>query len=363
MMALQMGACSKPVATPPALRLSQVLGGTNTDGFLRAETERTFNFPADHAAHPGFRNEWWYVTGNLQSEDGRRFGYQVTFFNAATSPPKGGETIASAWASDKLWMGHLALTDVENGKHYAFERFTRENPGLAGVNAVPFKLWLEDWQLTSINADAELPWQLHAGADKVHVDFVLTPSKPPVLQGKLGLSRKNAERGNASYYYSMTRLATQGELRLGDEVILVTGNSWLDREWSTSALGAEQRGWDWFSLQFNDGQELMYYHLRREDGTADSFSQGNWTDADAGQALITPGDIRLEPLAQWTSPAGIGYDTRWRLQYGGRSMIVDALLADQYMPLSIPYWEGAVRVVDEATSTEIGRGYLEMVRE
>jgi predicted secreted hydrolase len=355
-------ACSKPRSIPSALPLSQVLGGDNTAGFLRAETERTFSFPADHAAHPGFRNEWWYVTGNLQSKEGRRFGYQVTFFNAAILS-QDVVAIPSAWASDALWMGHLALTDVESGKHYAFERFTRENPGLAGVTSVPFKLWLEDWQLASVNADADFPWQLHAGADNVRFDFVLTSSKLPVLQGERGLSRKNAEAGNASYYYSMTRLATQGELRLGDEVILLTGDSWLDREWSTSALGPNQQGWDWFSLQFNAGQELMYYNLRDGNGASDLFSQGNWTDIDARQTRITPADIRLAPLAQWTSPTGVDYDTRWRLQYGGRSMIVEALVAGQYMALSIPYWEGAVRVLDEATSTEIGWGYLEMVRE
>lgn len=358
---LLLSACEPATAPQPSLRLAEVLGGTNTAGFLRAEQPREFSFPADHGPHPGFRNEWWYVTGNVETAAGRHFGYQVTFFNAAldSEPPNG----ASAWQGNTLWMAHLAVTDVDSGKHVALERFSRANPGLAGAALNPFRVWLENWQLHSLNNDNDFPWQLQASDGDVSLSLQLLPLKPPVLQGNSGLSRKSAEPGNASYYYSMTRLQTAGVLRLGNEEFIVSGNSWLDREWSTSALGADQRGWDWFSLQFADGQELMYYQLLNAKGVADANSHGNWTDAGSMQTPVEPNQLVLLPLASWTGPDGVAYTTRWQLQYRGSTWLVEALVDDQYMALSLPYWEGAVRVTDAASGTEVGHGFLEMVRQ
>ena len=227
--------------------LQDVLGGETDARFQRADDPRAFSFPVDHGLHAGFRNEWWYLTGNLFTEQGRRFGYQLTFFYTALAPP-GELDSQSLWDSERMWMAHLAITDVQQGEHHAVERFTRENPLLAGGRSS--RIWLEDWELTH-DQDADL-WQLHAvdQAEGMGVgSLLLRPLKPPVLQGQQGLSRKSPEPGNASYYYSLTRLFTEGEIEVEGERFQVSGLSWLDREWSTSALAPDQSGWNWFSLQ------------------------------------------------------------------------------------------------------------------
>jgi predicted secreted hydrolase len=357
-----LAACHRePPATPAAFDLGSVLGGDDTSGFLRADSPRTFTFPEDHALHPGFRNEWWYFTGNLDAEDGRRFGYQLTFFNAGlpSSSDTQREPSDSAWHSERLWMAHAALTDVATETHHARERFSRENPGLAGATLEPFRVWLDDWRLSG---DANGPWRVQVSDEHFALDLELTATKAPVLQGNDGLSQKSPEPGNASYYYSVTRIATRGTVRTGDAIFNVSGSSWLDREWSTSALADDQSGWDWFSLQFDDGRELMYYQLRTTSGSAHPSSQGNWTGPDARQTLVTADEVVLTERDTWTSPAGVTYATEWSLDYGGQRWHIDAVLDEQLMDLTIPYWEGAVDVFDESR-TRVGRGYVEMVRE
>jgi predicted secreted hydrolase len=365
-----LGGCQPAPPAEPQLRVGDVLGGGEAAGFLRADAPRVFAFPQDHALHPGFRNEWWYITGNVSSADGRRFGYQVTFFTTAVRPPATAvlataqpSPTVSNWDSERVWMAHLAVTDMEAGEHYAFERFSRENPGLAGAQTSPFKVWLDDWQLTGSAADDTLPWTLQVAAGDFSLRVELQPLKPPVLQGEQGLSQKSPEPGNASYYYSMTRLATHGELHLGAETFAVAGNSWLDREWSTSALASDQTGWDWFSLQFDDGQELMYYQLRDTGGKAHPGSGGNWTDLNAQQTPVTPAQVQLEPLQSWRSPQGIDYTVAWRLHYADQVWRIEAVLENQLMDVSFVYWEGAVVIRDESSGATIGRGYLEMVRQ
>jgi predicted secreted hydrolase len=368
-----MQGCSPPADIAPdagGLQLSKVLGGDDTAGFLRAADPRSFSFPEDHGLHPGFRNEWWYFTGNLETAEGRRFGYQLTFFTAAVAPhaepsftaaaPVTEAPPASAWRSERLWMAHLALTDVEAGVHYAVERFSRENPALAGAQAEPLRVWLEDWQLTQVDVDGS--WRLQAADGELALDLLLVAQKAPVLQGENGLSRKSPEPGNASYYYSLTRLQTRGTVRTAGGEFSVSGSSWLDREWSTSALAADQSGWDWFSLQFNNGQELMYYQLRDAAGKVHPNSQGNWTDVDANQTLITPDRIALTELDHWTSPTGIRYTTAWSMALDGNAWQIRAVLPGQWMNLTIPYWEGAVDILDDEGS-RVGSGYLEMVRQ
>jgi predicted secreted hydrolase len=354
-----LASCSDEAITTSPLQLDQILGGGNTEGFLRADAPREFVFPADHGPHPGFRNEWWYLTGNLHTAEGRRFGYQVTFFNAAMRPP-GATGADSAWDSERLWMAHFAITDVETGTHQKRERFSRENPGLAGAQVSPFKVWLEDWTLTGTGND--YPWLLQVADEDLALNLDLSSSKPPALQGQNGLSQKSPAAGNASYYYSLTRMPSSGEITIGTDVFQVNGDSWLDREWSTSALADDQKGWDWFSLQFDDGQELMYYQLRTLSGAAHANSQGNWTDQNGNQQVIGNADITLEEVAWWTSPAGVDYATEWRMRYQDNAWLVKAVLAAQLMELSIPYWEGAVDVFD-SEGKMVGRGYLEMVRQ
>lgn len=356
-------ACQPERAPDVGLRVGDVLGGENTEGFLRATTPRSFSFPQDHALHPGFRNEWWYMTGNVSTAEGRRFGYQVTFFTTSMRPPMTGETSTSAWNSDRIWMAHLALTDVDAGTHQAFERFSRENPGLAGAQLSPFKVWLDDWHLSGTTNNDDLNWSLHASEGDIALNLDYRALKSPVLQGNEGLSQKSPTEGNASYYYSMTRLATLGEIRIGGDAYEITGTSWLDREWSTSALASDQSGWDWFSLQFDDGQELMYYQLRDNNGAAHPYSSGNWTDNNAQQTPVTTDQIQLEPLRTWRSPQGIEYPVSWRLSYSGKVWRVESVLDDQQLDLSFVYWEGAVVIRDDVSGDELGRGYLEMVRQ
>lgn len=373
LLATALQSCSNDAAPAPsetALNLQAALGGDAEDGFLRADGPRDFSFPADHAQHPGFRNEWWYLTGNLDADDGRRFGYQLTFFSIALKPAGPSPQPQSAWDSDTLWMAHFAVTDRAGNTHHAFERFSRGNPGLAGVSAAdafdgnPWRVWLDDWRVEGSNTDDTFPWQLQAGGGdlQLSLQLQLQPGKAPVLQGDAGLSRKSATPGNASYYYSYTRMPTSGEIRLGEERIVLQGNSWLDREWSTSALDADQVGWDWFSLQFDDGSELMYYQLRTLEGGAHPASAGSFTDANGLQQTLSMNDITLQPLEEWTSPSGTAYTTLWSLQWQGRSLQVRAIVQEQWMNLSLPYWEGAVDVLDAQNGAVVGRGYLEMVR-
>lgn len=339
--------------------LNSALGGVADAGFARALEPRTFQFPADHAAHPSFRNEWWYVTGNLQTANGRHFGYQVTLFRIALSPHEPDR--ASAWASNQVWMGHVALTDVSAGEHLHAERFARGAAGLAGQSVRPFRVWLEDWQILG-GADGGFPWAIGVKTDDFTLNLQLRPQKAPVLQGDRGLSQKSSAPGNASYYYSMTRLQTLGEVYRDGQRFTVTGDSWLDREWSTSVLGDDQAGWDWFSLQLQDGHELMFYRLRKHSGETDSHSAGKWVLPDGSAESLAMQDVTLKPLRYWQAKSGKQYPVEWEMQLPDkqRRWRVTALLDDQLMRSSVIYWEGAMQVTDAGSGERLGYGYLEM---
>ena len=352
-----LGGCDRPPRDSGGLRVAEALGEVDAEGFARATEVRPFRFPRDHGPHPDYRNEWWYITGNLQADDGRRFGFQVTFFRIAVQP----ESIdsPSAWRTNQIWMGHAALTDVANEKHLAYERFARQAVGLAGAAVAPFRVWLEDW---SIQADqAHETWQLKLPTDGFDLELEMLSASPIILQGDEGLSQKSSEPGNASYYYSIPRLRAAGWLTMNGESLALKGLAWLDREWSTSALSSEQVGWDWFSLQLQDGRNLMYYQLRRKDGAADPHSSGSLSDAKGLRRRLNPDHVNLTPLTHWRF-GDKGYPLEWRLQLQGEPYPwrVRALVADQEMRLSVHYWEGAVEVTEEVTGKALGRGYLEM---
>ncbi|MEZ5449976.1 MAG: lipocalin-like domain-containing protein [Thiolinea sp.] len=344
---------------PSASDLNSALGGIADAGFERALAPRAFHFPQDHAAHPAFRNEWWYVTGNLQTDAGQAFGYQVTLFRIALSPQA--PTNDSAWASNQVWMAHVALTDVKAQQHLHDQRFARAAVGLAGQSTQPFRVWLEDWQMVG-TANGEFPWSITVKTDDFNLNLLLQTDKPAILQGNHGLSQKSSAPGNASYYYSLTRLQTSGDIYRNGQRHVVYGESWLDREWSTSALGAEQAGWDWFSLQLTDGHELMFYRLRRKDGSADPHSAGKWILPDGGSETLDLQGITLRPLRYWKAASGASYPVAWQLDLAQqqRHLRVEALVDDQLMQTGVTYWEGAVRVVDSDSGKEIGRGYLEL---
>jgi predicted secreted hydrolase len=351
-----------PVSPSPPPALAALLGGDDTAGFERATAPRPFRFPEDHGPHPGFRHEWWYFTGNLRTPEGRRFGYQLTFFRFALSPP-GAAARASRWAATQAYMAHFTLADAAGRRFRFFERAGRGALGLAGASPKPFRVWIDDWTAEG-GATSLLPIRLHALGGGVSIDLLLDAGKPVVPQGDRGLSRKGAEPGNASYYYSMTRLATRGSVRLDGTPFPVEGSSWLDREWGTSALGKEQAGWDWFALQLSDGRDLMFYRLRRTGGGADPYSAGALVLPDGSWKVLSLADVRIDALDHWISPeSGARYPSRWRLRLPSEGLALDIvpLLPDQELRTSIRYWEGAVSVGGTAHGKPIGgEGYVEL---
>lgn len=359
---LLLAGCTDPAPVPrdtPQLSLSETLGRDQSAGYARALQPRPFVFPADHGPHPEFKTEWWYYTGNLAAADGRRFGYQLTFFRIALAPEQ--TPRASAWGTNQLTMAHFALTDPKGKRFLSAERFARNALDLAGAQAAPFRVWLEDWQASG--PQQSFPMRLQAATEQAAIDLTLEPGKPVVLQGEQGLSRKSAEAGNASYYYSLTRMPTRGSLQLGDEEFQLVGNSWLDREWSTSALAANQSGWDWFALQLDDGHELMYYQLRLKDGSIDPASAGVWVRPDGSSRLLGQGEVSLESPKTWTSPRGGSYPASWRLQVAQEdlNLTIEPLLADQELDVTIRYWEGAVKISGERNGQRVsGYGYVEL---
>lgn len=350
---------STPQREGDDLSVNRLLGGEADAGFARADSLRPFVFPDDHGPHPRFRSEWWYFTGNLATETGRRFGYQWTLFRFALEPQS--PQRPSQWATNQIYMGHLTLTDVEAGTFHAFERLERGSLGLAGARSEPLALWVEAWQLREQD-DGRLRLQAQGSNDTV-LDLTLQPAKPVVLQGERGLSRKSAEPGNASYYYSIPRLRTEGTVQANGERFEVQGLSWMDREWSTSALGPEQSGWDWFALQLSDGHDLIFYRLRRNDGSTDPHSAGTFIGPDGGAKRLAAADVRLQVLDHWRSDDGVTYPSRWRLRIPAADLDLEVVpvLADQELDLSVRYWEGAVDVRGRHGDLKItGRGYAEL---
>ncbi|MBP2682595.1 MAG: hypothetical protein H6Q79_634 [Deltaproteobacteria bacterium] len=352
-----------PHPAPSSLPASAavLLGGEDPGGFARATAPRAFRFPDDHGPHPEFRHEWWYFTGNLRGPGGRRFGYQLTFFRFALSPDPPAR--ASRWAANQAYMAHFAVTDVQGNRFRHFERTGRGALGLAGATARPLRVGLDDWSAEGSKAST-LPIRLRATEVEASVDLVLDTTRPIVLQGDRGLSRKSAAPGNASYYYSMTRLATRGSVRIDGVSFPVEGNSWLDREWGTSSLEKGQAGWDWFALQLSDGRDLMFYRLRRGDGVTDPFSAGTLVLPDGSVRPLSADDVRIETLGSWRSPeSGARYPSRWRMLLPSEGLELEVVprIADQELRTSVRYYEGAVGVRGTSRGEAVeGDGYVEL---
>ena len=336
--------------------LNEQMGSTPSPGFARALAVREFDFPRDHGAHPEFATEWWYFTGNLYDVEQRRFGYQLTLFRVGLLP--GHPTDDSTWRANQLYMGHFAVSDIAGKEHHSSERFSRSAAGLAGAKNPPLEVWLGPWSIRGDEAGL-FPLELQASTADLEIMLTLEAgNRGRVLQGEKGLSRKGADPGNASYYYSYTRLPTHGHLRLGTQRFGVTGNSWFDREWSSSALAKDQAGWDWFALQLEDGRDLMYYRMRDLQGRAQAFSNGILVMPDGSTAPLSPETVELRPVRHWLSDSGIRYPVAWRLKVPDHDLDlhVEAALDAQHMPLTVEYWEGAVNV----SGNQRGVGYLEL---
>ena len=397
--------CGNDVRTPPSATLSitELLGGSDTL-HARAAGQREFTFPRDHGPHPGYRTEWWYFTGNVTAADGRELGYQLTFFRSALTDSasyaraSGGER--SALRGRHAYMAHFGVTDGGTGVFRAAEKFARGAAGLAGaevggvagggvagggvagaeagriagatVAGLPapapprtsgaLRVWLEDWEAESV-ATSTFPLRLRARADDIAIDLLLERGKPIVLQGDRGLSRKGPEPGNASYYYSLTRMPTRGSIRTAAGTWNVSGLSWLDREWSTSVLSPGVTGWDWMSLQLSDSTELMLYRLRRSDGSVDPFSAATFVAPDGTTTGFAADAFTMVPTGEWRSAAGVSYPVAWHVAIPALDLELDvaAPVEDQELNLAVRYWEGMVRVTGSRGDRALtGRGYLEM---
>jgi len=347
-----------PAPTPVRATVQGLRPRADIAGFERVTAPRTLAFPADHGPHTGFQTEWWYYTGNVQTSSGRAFGYQFTIFRRALAPaaPAGGSL-----SSNQIYFAHFAVSDVAAGTHQAFERFSRGAGGLAGASADPFRVTLEDWSIVGPDA-ASVRVQAHQ--ENWAIDLTLEAAKPLTLHGDRGLSQKSPEPGNASFYYSFTRMATQGRMTTPAGSFDVGGESWMDHEWSTSVLSQDTRGWDWFALQLNDGSELMYYRLWQADGSDNPATSGTWVLADGTRQTLSRVDVALSALDKWTSPTtGATYPSGWRLSVPSRGLdlTITPRMRDQEMRLSTTYWEGAVSIEGTLAGKPIkGRGYVEL---
>jgi predicted secreted hydrolase len=339
-------------APSDAMRAGELLASAPEE-FRRVTAPRAFEFPADHAAHPGFRNEWWYFTGNLETPEGKPLGFQFTLFRFELEP---GPRPQSAWASDTVWMAHLALSDIQSRTFHQAQRFARGALGLAGADT--HRWWLRDWTVERVGDRFELS----ATTPEFALDLKLVPQRPIVLQGNAGYSRKGPEPGNASHYYSITRLGVEGAVRIDQQEWPVSGLAWLDREWGSSQLGADLAGWDWFSLQLDDGRDLMVYRLRTQDGEASPFSAGKLVDPDGNSRTLGPADFTATPRRQWRDPQGQRWPVAWTVEVPSEDLKleVETRFDEQRWTGAVDYWEGAVSVRDAGTGESVGRGYLEL---
>ncbi|MFN8470831.1 MAG: lipocalin-like domain-containing protein [Anaerolineae bacterium] len=344
---------AQPDTVQARLAVAEALQAPSDAGYARAVAPRQFTFPQDNGPHPEFRTEWWYYTGNLESDTGERLGYELTFFRQALAPQAPDR--ASDWATRQVYMAHFAVTRAPDG-FASRERLSRGAAGLAGAQADPYHVWLETWEAVQVEPGLT---RLRAADGPIAVDLTLRDGKPVVLQGNAGLSQKSEEPGNASYYYSLTRMPTDGSVTFDGQTYKVSGSSWFDREFGTSALGPEVVGWDWFALQLDDGRDVMFYQLRRKDGSIEPVSGGTLVAPDGTSRRLSRDEVKIDTLATWQSPrTGAVYPARWRFQVPSAGIAVDItpVVADQELDVSFAYWEGAVNVAGSAT----GRGYIEM---
>lgn len=358
--------CLSTLLTAASLGAEEGAGSFSDDGFRQAVTGYLYRFPRDHGSHDEFRTEWWYYTGHLTAANGRRFGYQLTFFRRGINS-KEVRSNPSRWAVRHLYLAHIALSDPGTGRFRYAEKVSRAGIGKAGAETGQLHVWIDRWIAEAIPFRRDVH-HLNASASDFSIDLFLTPEKPPVVHGDQGISRKGAALGQASHYYSLTRLATTGTLTVDGKVLQVTGTSWMDHEFGSGDLGRDQVGWDWFSVQIENHIELMFYRLRRADGSADSASSGTLTFADGRSRFLTASDLQIETLAHWSSAAsGARYPSRWRLSVPSLALSLELVpeLADQELITSsstqVTYWEGAVQASGTYETARVtGQGYVEL---
>lgn len=321
-----------------------------------------YSFPRDYFNHPDFQTEWWYYTGNLQSPDGHRFGFELTFFRQAITRDSSHRT---AWDVEDLYLAHLALSDLTAGNFYHVERTNRSGPGIAGVDQAAQRIWNGNWQIHWKGSDQVL----RAVSQKFDLQFTLHPEKPPVINGENGVSQKAEGPGRASHYISLTRLVTTGTITVNAKSFSVSGLAWMDHEFFTHQLTPEQAGWDWMSLQLDDHSELMLFRIRRKDGSIDRFSAGTYVDTQGHTLHLRESDFVLQPLGDaWKSPtSGASYPLHWKISVPKLGIELEARtpLPSQELAgdsrIAPTYWEGAIVLTENRYGAAIaGSGYLEM---
>lgn len=321
-----------------------------------------YEFPRDYFNHPEFQTEWWYYTGNLKSSDGRRFGFELTFFRQALDRDT---TKATKWDISDLYLTHLALSDLDGGHFYHTERINRSGPGIAGINATQSRIWNGNWQI-QWSGDDQI---LQAIDSQFELRFTLHSEKPPVIHGENGVSQKAEGPGHASHYISLTRLTTTGSLELAGKPFRITGSTWMDHEFFTQQLAPDQTGWDWLSLQLDNDTELMLFRIRRNDGSIDSFSSGTYIDAQGKTTHLKSTDFSLQPSGEtWLSPATHAlYPIQWNISIPKLNITLEArtLLRSQELvgktKITPSYWEGAIFLKGQISGKTLGgSGYLEM---
>jgi predicted secreted hydrolase len=318
-----------------------------------------FQFPRDYFNHENYQTEWWYYTGNLRARDGRRFGLELTFFRQGISRAAD----ASPWYVHDLWMAHLALSDIHGQRFYHEERLNRSGPGIAGVNAASGIVWNGNWQAHITPREEDL----RATGRDFTLALQLVPTKPPDIQGQDGVSRKSSGVGRASHYYSLTRLQTSGWIHLNGEAYQVVGTSWMDHEFFTGSMAPDESGWDWLSVQFKDGSDLMLYRMRRKDGSIDPYSSGSYADANGRSRFLSSRDFEMTPASDvWISPkTKAAYPLRWHVSVPEFHLDFDVTthLRSQEMTgkFGPSYWEGAIDAAGTFEDKKThGVGYLEM---
>lgn len=336
----------------------QWLDPPQTPEFKKAIAPIPFKFPQDFGPHEDYQTEWWYYTGNLETGTGRPFGYELTLFRRGLTP--GLKSSDSQWRSNQVYFAHFTLSDIENQNFYPQERFSRGAADLAGAQAAPYRLWLDDW---SIQATGPEQVQLQAASEDVAIDLSLSLTKP-VLQGDRGYSVKGPEPGNASYYYSVVQQPSVGTVTVQGETFPVTGASWTDHEFSTSALSEGTEGWDWFSLELDDGSALMLYGLRTADESTTPESNGTYISPDGKVLHLDREEFDIDVLDRWTSPATKAkYPSRWKISVPKLDIAAQVvpLMNNQELVFSTTYWEGAVQLTgSRAQQAIVGKGYVEL---
>lgn len=329
--------------------------------FRQALPGYAFSFPRDHFSHDDYRTEWWYYTGHLRAQGGDEYGYQVTFFRSGVAEAQANP---SRWAAKNLYMAHFAISDIPRKSFHYFERVNRGGLGQAGASGREFRVWIGDWQVSGDGTTQ----RLQAKEGEAAVDLTFASQKAPVIHGENGVSQKGAGRGQASHYYSMTRLNTEGTLTVRGKAMPVTGLSWMDHEFGSTQLSSDQVGWDWFSLQLDDGTEVMLYIIRKADGRPDPFSAGTWVGVDGRTVHLRQRDFSVEVLDRWQSPRDKAlYPMKWRLNVPtlGLDVTVAPAFPDQELDTAkstnVIYWEGAVSALGSVQGRPVkGQGYIEM---